>query len=45
MIWLGVAKGVTTIQSTYASLAGEAYENYWNMYYNVGEMSVISYES
>ena len=41
MIWLGTAKGVTTIQSSYAALSGPEYVAYWNLYYQVSYWYVI----
>ena len=40
MIWLGTAKGVTTIQSSYAALSGPEYVAYWNLYYQVSDLYV-----
>ena len=39
MIWLGTAKGVTTIQSSYAALSGPEYVAYWNLYYQVSDLN------
>ena len=31
--WLSISKGVTVLQSQYATLSGPVYRDYWNLYY------------